>query len=235
MNTLTIERLSSGYGSFACSATWALLSRTERRLASSGPNGAGKTTLLSTVVGLLPPQAGRVVLNGEDLTTIPAYQRARKGIGLVPEGRQVLSTLTVRDNLELVRAAADRSEPAALFDERVTEVFQLFPRLKERESQMSGTLSGGEQQMLAIARALLVKPKLLMLDEPTQGLAPVIVRELENALRQLKGRFSMIIVEQNKAFLDSLADRLLGMRAGQCPASEQAPAAELASSMKQEI
>jgi branched-chain amino acid transport system ATP-binding protein len=124
-----------------------------------------------------------------------------------------------------VRAAADRSEPSAGFDERITEVFQLFPRLKERENQMSGTLSGGEQQMLAIARALLLKPKLLMLDEPTQGLAPVIVRELENTLRQLKGRFSMIIVEQNKAFLDSLADRLLGMRAGQCPVKEQATAA----------
>ena len=190
-----------------------------------GPNGAGKTTLLSTLVGLLPSQGGRVILNGEDLTGTPAYRRARKGIGLVPEGRQVLSTLTVRDNLELVRAAAGRSEPSGSFEARLAEVIQMFPRLKEREHQLGGTLSGGEQQMLAIARALLVNPKLLMLDEPTQGLAPVIVRELEGTLRQLKGRFSMIIVEQNKQFLDSLADRSLAMRGGQCPAVGKAIAA----------
>jgi branched-chain amino acid transport system ATP-binding protein len=224
-DTLMIDRLSGGYGKLCVFRDVDFVVAQGETVGIFGPNGAGKTTLLSTVVGLLPSQAGRVVLDGEDLTAIPAYRRARKGVGLAPEGRQVLSTLTVKDNLELVRAAADRSEPSARFDERVTEVFQLFPRLKERENQMSGTLSGGEQQMLAIARALLIKPKLLMLDEPTQGLAPVIVRELEDALRQLKGRFSMIIVEQNKAFLDSLADRLLGMRAGQCLTKEQATAA----------
>jgi ABC-type branched-subunit amino acid transport system ATPase component len=224
-NTLMIERLSGGYGKLCVFRDVDFVVAPGETVGIFGPNGAGKTTLLSTVVGLLPSQAGRVLLNGEDLTAIPAYRRARKGIGLAPEGRQVLGTLTVHDNLELVRAAADRSEPSARFDKRISEVFQLFPRLKERENQMSGTLSGGEQQMLAIARALLIKPKLLMLDEPTQGLAPVIVRELEGALRQLKGRFSMIIVEQNKAFLDSLADRLLSMRAGQCVTKEQPTAA----------
>jgi ABC-type branched-subunit amino acid transport system ATPase component len=224
-NTMLIERLSGGYGKLCVFRDVDFVVAQGETVGIFGPNGAGKTTLLSTVVGLLPSQAGRVVLNGEDVTAIPAYRRARKGIGLAPEGRQVLSTLTVHDNLELVRAAADRSEPSARFDERVTEVFQLFPRLKERENQMSGSLSGGEQQMLAIARALLVKPKLLMLDEPTQGLSPGVVRELGRTLHQLKGRFSMIIVEQNKAFLDSLADRLLGMRAGQCPAKEQAATA----------
>ena len=224
-NTLMIERLSGGYGKLCVFRDVDFAIADGETVGIFGPNGAGKTTLLSTVVGLLPSQAGRIVLDGEDLTTVPAYRRARKGIGLAPEGRQVLSTLTVHDNLELVRAAAHRSEEFARFDERVAEMFRLFPRLKERKNQLSGTLSGGEQQMLAIARALLVKPKLLMLDEPTQGLAPVIVRELESTLRQLKGRFSMIVVEQNKAFLDSLADRLLGMRAGQCSAKEQAPAA----------
>jgi ABC-type branched-subunit amino acid transport system ATPase component len=224
-NTLMIDRFSGGYGKLCVFRDVDFAIADGETVGIFGPNGAGKTTLLSTVVGLLPSQAGRIVLDGEDLTTVPAYRRARKGIGLAPEGRQVLSTLTVHDNLELVRAAAHRSEASARFDERVAEMFRLFPRLKERKNQLSGTLSGGEQQMLAIARALLVKPKLLMLDEPTQGLAPVIVRELESTLRQLKGRFSMIVVEQNKSFLDSLADRLLGMRAGQCSAKEQAPAA----------
>ncbi|MEA3027956.1 MAG: branched-chain amino acid transport system ATP-binding protein [Alphaproteobacteria bacterium] len=219
---MIVERLSGGYGKLCVFRDVDFRVAQGETVGIFGPNGAGKTTLLSTVAGLLRSMSGRVLLDGHDLTSLPAYRRARNGIGLVPEGRQVLGTLTVRDNLDLVRAAADRNEPRARFNERLAEVFQLFPRLKERQNQLSGTLSGGEQQMLAIARALLVKPKLLMLDEPTQGLAPVIVRELESTLRLLKGRFSMIIVEQNKAFLDALSDRLLGMRGGQCPAAEPA-------------
>jgi branched-chain amino acid transport system ATP-binding protein len=219
---LTIEHLSGGYGKLRVFCDVGFTVAAGETVGIFGPNGAGKTTLLLTVSGLLPATSGRVMLGSEDLTGLPAYRRVRKGLGHVPEGRQVLSTLTVRDNLELVRASTDRSEPSARFAARMAEVFELFPRLKEREKQLGGTLSGGEQQMLAIARALLVNPKLLMLDEPTQGLAPVIVRELENALRKLKGRFSMIIVEQNKAFLDAMADRLVGMRAGQCPAQDKA-------------
>jgi branched-chain amino acid transport system ATP-binding protein len=219
---MIVERLSGGYGKLCVFRNVDFRVAQGETVGIFGPNGAGKTTLLSAVAGLLQSMSGRVILDGHDLTSLPAYRRARKGIGLVPEGRQVLGTLTVRDNLDLVRAAADRNEPRARFNERLAEVFQLFPRLKERENQLSGTLSGGEQQMLAIGRALLVKPKLLMLDEPTQGLAPVVVRELESTLRLLKGRFSMIIVEQNKAFLDALSDRLLAMRGGQCPAPERA-------------
>jgi branched-chain amino acid transport system ATP-binding protein len=219
---MIVERLSGGYGKLCVFRDVDFRVAQGETVGIFGPNGAGKTTLLSAVAGLLQSMSGRVILDGHDLTSLPAYRRARKGIGLVPEGRQVLGTLTVRDNLDLVRAAADRNEPRARFNERLAEVFQLFPRLKERESQLSGTLSGGEQQMLAIGRALLVKPKLLMLDEPTQGLAPVVVRELESTLRLLKGRFSMIIVEQNKAFLDALSDRLLAMRGGQCTAPERA-------------
>jgi ABC-type branched-subunit amino acid transport system ATPase component len=219
---LTVEHLSGGYGKLRVFREVGFTVAAGETVGIFGPNGAGKTTLLLTISGLLPATSGRVMLGSEDLTGLPAYRRVRKGLGHVPEGRQVLSTLTVRDNLELVRASTDRSEPSAKFAARMAEVFELFPRLKEREKQLGGTLSGGEQQMLAIARALLVNPKLLMLDEPTQGLAPVIIRELENALRKLKGRFSMIIVEQNKAFLDAMADRLVGMRAGQCPAQDKA-------------
>jgi branched-chain amino acid transport system ATP-binding protein len=219
-DVLTVDRLSGGYGKLCVFRDVHFAVAPGETIGIYGPNGAGKTTLLLSIVGLLPSLSGRVLLEREDITALPAYRRARKGIGHVPEGRQVLSTLSVRDNLDLVRAAAPRDEPRARFDERLAEVFDLFPRLRERQDQLSGSLSGGEQQMLAIARALLVKPRLLMLDEPTQGLAPVIVRELERTLRALKGRFSMIVVEQNKSFLDAIADRMLGMRAGQCPARE---------------
>jgi branched-chain amino acid transport system ATP-binding protein len=180
-----------------------------------GPNGAGKTTLFSTVIGLLPAATGKVFLDGEDISRLPAYQRARKKMALVPEGRQVLSTLSVRDNMALTRTACPE-DSEAVFTKRLEGTFELFPRLRERQQQLSGSLSGGEQQMLAIARALLIKPKILMLDEPTQGLAPVIVKELLAALKQLKGNFSMIIVEQNKDFLEALADRALSMRGGYC-------------------
>jgi ABC-type branched-subunit amino acid transport system ATPase component len=144
-NTLMIDRFSGGYGKLCVFRDVDFAIADGETVGIFGPNGAGKTTLLSTVVGLLPSQAGRIVLDGEDLTTFPAYRRARKGIGLAPEGSQVLSTLTVHDNLELVRAAAHRSEASARFDERVAEMFRLFPRLKERKNQLSGTLSGGEQ------------------------------------------------------------------------------------------
>jgi branched-chain amino acid transport system ATP-binding protein len=119
----------------------------------------------------------------------------------------------VQDNLELTRAIEGHRQLPP-FEARVAEVFSLFPRLKERASQLGGSLSGGEQQMLAIARALLLKPDVLMLDEPTQGLAPIVIRSLADTLRGLRGRFGMIVVEQNKAFLEGLADRVLYMRAG---------------------
>jgi ABC-type branched-subunit amino acid transport system ATPase component len=214
--TLLVEGLSGGYERVRVFRDVDLTIAPRETVGILGPNGAGRTTLLLTLIGILPALSGRIKLDGADVTTMPAYRRARSGIGHVPEGRQILSTLTVEANLELVRAAKPRGESKEKFKQRMGEVFELFPRLKERLSQLGGTLSGGEQQMLAIARALLVNPKLLMLDEPTQGLAPVIVRELEGALLQLKGRFSMIIVEQNRTFLDAVSDRLLRMSAGHC-------------------
>ncbi|HEY3076248.1 MAG TPA: ATP-binding cassette domain-containing protein, partial [Burkholderiales bacterium] len=180
-----------------------------------GANGAGKTTLMKTIAGALPATAGSVLLGGRDITALKAYERARAGLALVPEGRHILSTLTVHDNLALTRSIELQRTDLPRFEERLAEVFVLFPRLRERQDQLGGSLSGGEQQMLAIARALLLKPQVLMLDEPTQGLAPIIVRSLAHTLAGLKGRFSMIIVEQNKAFLEGLADRIVTMRAGQ--------------------
>jgi branched-chain amino acid transport system ATP-binding protein len=170
---------------------------------------------MKTIAGALVATAGRVLLGDRDITRLKAYERARAGLALVPEGRHILATLSVQDNLALTRAIERERPDLPPYEQRLGEVFALFPRLRERQSQLGGSLSGGEQQMLAIARALLLKPQVLMLDEPTQGLAPIVVRSLAATLAGLKGRFSMIIVEQNKAFLEGLADRVLSMRAGQ--------------------
>jgi branched-chain amino acid transport system ATP-binding protein len=215
MVSFAIQGLTGGYGKLPVFRDVDLSIVSGETVGIFGPNGAGKTTLLSTIVGLLPAFSGTVHLDGEDLSRLPAYKRARKKVALVPEGRQVLGTLTVRDNMDLTRTACP-GDSTVDFDNHLTEVFALFPRLKERQRQLSGTLSGGEQQMLAVARALLIDPKVLMLDEPTQGLAPVIIQEMISALKQLKGKFSMIIVEQNKAFLEALSDRTFLMRAGGC-------------------
>ena len=211
---LNVEGLEGGYGRLTVFSGVNLTLERGQTIGLLGANGAGKTTLMKTIAGALPSTRGRVVLQGRDLGGLPAYRRARAGLGLVPEGRHILATLTVRDNLALTRAIQGHRPGLAPFEERLAEVYALFPRIEERLGQLGGSLSGGEQQMLAIARALLLKPDVLMLDEPTQGLAPIIVRSLANTLAGLKGRFGMIIVEQNKAFLEDLADSIVQMRAG---------------------
>jgi branched-chain amino acid transport system ATP-binding protein len=177
-----------------------------------GPNGAGKSTLLKTIAGLIPPMAGRVVFNGSDLGKTPAYRRARAGLILVPEGRQILTGLTVRQNLELSRAVGRLDTHS--YRRRLDEVLETFPKLRERLAQNSRALSGGEQQMLAIGRALMTDPLLLMLDEPTQGLAPIMVQQVLSVLKKLKGRLPIICVEQNRAFLDDLTDVTVTMQGG---------------------
>jgi branched-chain amino acid transport system ATP-binding protein len=216
VNSLVVENLSGGYGKLGVFRDTFLTVAPGETVGIFGPNGAGKTTLLSTVMGLLPAMSGRVMLGGADITRMPAYRRARNGIALVPEGRQILSTLTVGDNLELARVSTGAKSNDKAFNSRLDEVYSLFPRLLERCRQFGGSLSGGEQQMLAIARALLIKPSILILDEPTQGLAPVVVQGLGETLAKLKGRFGIILVEQNREFLDSLVDRTITMRAGIC-------------------
>ena len=214
MSALQVAKLQGGYGRLTVFRDVDLEVARGQTLGLLGANGAGKTTLMKTIAGVLPVAAGSVSLNGKDVSRMPAYRRARSGLALVPEGRHVLASLSVQDNLALTRAIEGHRPGLASFDERVAEVFTLFPRLKERARQLGGSLSGGEQQMLAIARALLLKPDVLMLDEPTQGLAPIVIRSLAETLRGLRGRFGMIIVEQNRAFLEGLADRVLYMRAG---------------------
>jgi ABC-type branched-subunit amino acid transport system ATPase component len=209
---LAIRDLSGGYGRLAIFRGLDLNLSGRSTFGVLGPNGSGKTTLLKTVAGLLPAFAGEVLLEGVALGRKSAYQRTRAGLVLVPEGRQILVKLSVLENLELTQSAG-RSSPSD-FRLRLDEVLALFPRLGERLKQPGGALSGGEQQMLAIARALLLDPLVLMLDEPTQGLAPIVLGQVLSALQQLKGRFSMLIVEQNKSFLHALADDVCTMSSG---------------------
>ena len=172
-----------------------------------GRNGAGKTTALRSIVGFTPPRAGRVVFEGQAIERWPAYRIARRGLALVPQGRRIFAPLSVRENLLL----GARAEGWTL-----ERVFELFPRLRERQAQLGGTLSGGEQQMLALARALLTNGRLLLLDEPSEGLAPRIVREIGTTLQALKAqRLSLLLVEQNYHLALRVADRVYVMNKGQ--------------------
>jgi branched-chain amino acid transport system ATP-binding protein len=209
---LNIEGLSGGYSKLPVFRDAHLSLYAGKTIGICGPNGAGKTTLLKTVAGLLPPLAGRVAFDNRTLGATKAYHRTHAGLVLVPEGRQIFASLTVRQNLELSRAA--RRISMASYPERLQDVLSLFPKLRERLDQSGGALSGGEQQMLAIGRALLLDPKVLMLDEPTQGLAPIMVRQVLAALQALRGNISIIIVEQNRGFLGELSDTIYDMRGG---------------------
>jgi branched-chain amino acid transport system ATP-binding protein len=160
-----------------------------------GANGAGKTTTLRAVTGSLRPRSGRVRLRGEDVTRLPPHAKAARGLVLVPEGRQLFSAMTVEENLEM---GAYSARARRVYAARLEQVFALFPRLKERRRQKAGTFSGGEQQMLAIARGLMSDPEILIIDELSLGLAPVVVQQLAVALRALRdGGLTILLVEQN--------------------------------------
>jgi branched-chain amino acid transport system ATP-binding protein len=172
-----------------------------------GRNGAGKTTLIRSVAGFTPPRDGRVVFGGQPVQAWPAYRIARQGLALVPQGRRIFSPLTVSENLTL------GARPGEWTLERI---YALFPRLGERALQPGGTLSGGEQQMLAIGRALMTNGRMLVLDEPSEGLAPIVVREIGSVVRGLKGgQLSILIVEQNYHLALQVADRVYVMSKGQ--------------------
>lgn len=160
-----------------------------------GANGAGKTSTMRTITGLLKPSEGQVFFNGEDVTGLPTHKLVEKGISLVPEGRQIIEGLTVYENLEM--GAYQRKDKEGV-KEDIDRIYSIFPILKDRKDQLGGQLSGGQQQMLAIGRALMSKPKLLLLDEPSMGLAPLIVREIFDIVRRINDQgTTVLLVEQN--------------------------------------
>jgi branched-chain amino acid transport system ATP-binding protein len=177
-----------------------------------GPNGAGKTTLLSTVVGLLKPACGTIKFKGVDITKLPPYKIVDKGMVLVPEDRKLFGTMTVKENLLM---GAYNVKDKRVKEERLKLVYELFPRLKERESQLAVTLSGGEQKMLAIARGLMSNPELLILDEPSQGLAPKVILEVFQVIEKLKEMgLSILLAEQNVHLALKIADRAYVLETG---------------------
>jgi branched-chain amino acid transport system ATP-binding protein len=185
-----------------------------RLLGLLGRNGAGKTTCMSTIMGLLRPRRGTIALYGEPVAGLAPDAIARKGICLVPQGRRMFRTLTVRENLMVAAQPAKRSGSAGP-GWTIDRVFKLFPRLKERHAQLSGSLSGGEQQMLAIARALMGNPRVLLMDEPSEGLAPQLVAEVGRTIAQLKAEGqSIILVEQNIKLTLGLADDVVIINTG---------------------
>ena len=178
-----------------------------------GANGAGKSTLLKSIVGLEPVAGGRISFDGQDITKTPAHRRTGMGVALSPEGRGVFSDQSVRDNLML--GAYSKKSDSARTEQKIEQFFELFPRLKERQEQFAGTLSGGEQQMLAIARALMSEPKLLLLDEPSLGLAPLIIRDIFNTIRALRETgLTILLVEQMANQALGVADRAYVLETG---------------------
>jgi branched-chain amino acid transport system ATP-binding protein len=204
MTLLEINDLVSGYGEVQI--LWGVNLRLEKgRLTTLvGSNGAGKTTLLSAVMGLLRPWQGSVTFAGRDVTHLPAHTHAKDGMALVPEGRQLFTDMTVYENLEM---GAFSKRARANFKSNLEKVYELFPRLKERTNQKAGTLSGGEQQMVAVSRGLMAEPEILMLDELSLGLSPILALSLFEALNRLKGTgLTMLLVEQNVAMALAVSD-----------------------------
>jgi len=209
---LDVNAISAGYGETQVLYGLSVTAQKGRVMAILGRNGAGKSTTLKTIMGLLPTQSGDICFDGKPINGAKPYDIARAGIAYVPETRDIFPSLTVRENLDL---AAKRFASGAQ-GWTVARVLDLFPRLGERMDNGGAELSGGEQQMLAIARALLMNPRLLILDEPTEGLAPIIVKLIHDKLQELRNEgLSRVIVEQNFGFATSLADDVVIVSKGQ--------------------
>jgi len=208
---LRLDRINAFYGDSHVLHDVSLEVQEGRLLALLGRNGAGKTTCISSIVGFLPPRSGEVSLAGAPIARLSPERICRAGIGLVPQGRRIFPTLTVRENLD-VAARPARADAQRRWDRDA--VCTMFPRLRERQGQLAGTLSGGEQQMLAIGRALMTNPRVLLLDEPSEGLAPRVVHEVAEALAELKRQLCIVLVEQNLGVALGLADDVVLLNTG---------------------
>ncbi|MBI3373337.1 MAG: ABC transporter ATP-binding protein [Betaproteobacteria bacterium] len=214
---LVLENVSAGYGSFQALFGVSLEVNAGESVAVIGPNGAGKTTLLRVISKLINPTSGEIRMEGRALTRVPAYEVISRGIAQVPENRRLFPRLSVQDNLKM---GAYLPAARAKFAERLEMVYTLFPRMKERHAQLAGTLSGGEQQMCAIGRALMSGPKLLLLDEPSAGLAPVVVQAIFEVVRRMSAEgYTVLIVEQNVRQVLKVVDRAYLLETGRIKSS----------------
>jgi branched-chain amino acid transport system ATP-binding protein len=201
---LRLEGINTYYGQIHILQDSNLVVREGELVCLLGGNASGKSTTLKTILGLVRPRTGRVVLGGEDVTRLPTAHRIRRGLAIVPENRRLFGPMTVLQNLELGAYLRPRSD----LKEGLDRVYSLFPLLRERRSQLAGTLSGGEQQMVAMGRALMSKPRLLLMDEPSMGLAPILVERSFEIIQQVhEAGVAMLIVEQNANVSLSIADR----------------------------
>ena len=214
---LELKSVDAGYGSFQALFCVSLEVKAGEAVGVIGPNGAGKTTLMRAISGLIRPNKGSISMQGSDVLATPAHRIVSLGIGHVPENRRLFPKLTVNDNLKM---GAYMRDARARYAERLEVVFDLFPRLKERRHQMAGTMSGGEQQMCAIGRALMSSPKLLLLDEPSAGLAPVVVQQVFELVNRIRtSGLTVLIVEQNVQQVLRVVDRAYLLEAGSIRAS----------------
>jgi branched-chain amino acid transport system ATP-binding protein len=213
---LQVDRVNAYYGRIQALREVSLRVDVGEVIAVIGPNGAGKTTLMNTISGLVPAVGGEISLDGRTITGLSPERIVRLGISQVPERRQVFSTMTVMDNLILGAYHRFRSNGEDQIHEDLEFVFEIFPRLRDRAKQTAGTLSGGEQQMLALGRAWMARPKLLLMDEPSLGLAPLLVKEIFRVSAELRQHgMTILIVEQNAQATLALADRAYVMESGQ--------------------
>ena len=213
---LRLENLSAYYGSIAALKGVSIGVPKGEVVSIIGANGAGKSTLLKAISGLIKNQQGRVLYKGEDIAGLPANKIVALGISQVPEGRQIFAHLTVQDNIDLGAYLYYKRRNRREIQERIDHIFKLFPILKRRSKQIAGTLSGGEQQMLAISRAMMGRPELLLLDEPSMGLAPLIVREIFSVIKQLnESGTTILLVEQNAKAALNVADHAFVIETGE--------------------
>ncbi len=209
---LSLTGVSAGYGSFRALFDVSLEVSAGEAVGVIGPNGAGKTTLMRVISGLVPLSAGAMTLDGISLAGLSAHRIVRHGVAHVPENRRLFPRLTVEDNL---RIGAFIPDARRHFAERLSWVYDFFPRLEERRNQLAGTLSGGEQQMCAIGRALMSRPKLLLMDEPSAGLAPLLVHQVFELVRRIRAEgFTVLIVEQNVRQVLDIVDRAYLLEVG---------------------